>query len=181
EATGCLSRYLPTGETFDEQPYTYTVATLSGASPLLVNEQGHPLLAVNRVGKGRVIVGTADYWMTDRLTYRTPEIVNMEPPYRLLRGVQAALGQYFDSLNPVEVSPPGLNVRTCCYDNDPKRLLLGLTNNDLFADWRGTFSVRLGTVASATELRSSTKLRPSKAIDLRIPAGDVAIVEARLR
>ncbi len=181
EAKACLSRSLATGKTFAEQPYTYTVLTAGTARPLLVNEAGHPLMALNRAGKGRVVVGAADYWMTDALTYAAPEIVNMEPPHTLLQGVRAVLSGYFDSFLPVEVAPAGLNVRVNCYAGDPKRLLVSLTNNDLFADWRGALRVRLGAVASARELRSGKALPAGKEIALTVPAGDVVLVEVRLR
>ena len=83
-----MSCLLATGATLEEQPYTYSVSRLNGATPILINEHGHPLVAMNQVGRGRVIVGAVDHWMTDRVTYRVPEIVNMEPPYLLLRGIR---------------------------------------------------------------------------------------------
>lgn len=180
EAKGCLSHVLSCGETFQEQPYSYTVVTPAGARVLSINEQGHPLVTVHQAGQGRVIVGAADYWMSDTLTYAVPEIVNMEPPYQLLRGVQSLLAGYFDSFNPIQLDPPGLNVHTCCYDGDPKRLLVGLINNDLFAAWCGSVRVRLGQVASATELWKDRGLKIGDRIELEVPAGDVAILEIRL-
>jgi hypothetical protein len=68
---------------FDEQPYTYTVPAPHGAKPLVVNERGHALVTVNRAGRGRVIVAAVDYWMTDKLEYRVPEIVNMERQFSI--------------------------------------------------------------------------------------------------
>lgn len=182
EAHGLFSHSLVTGESFAEQPYTYVVLSPVSAHALLVSEAGHPLMTVNAVGKGRVIVGAPDRWMTDKLTYRAPEIVNMEPPYRLLRGVQATLAVYFGSFSPVTTAPGGLNVRTCCFDGDPKRLLVSLTNNELFSDWRGAVQVRLGQVASARELRSGREW-PVGRDEVRglVPAGEVAILDLRLR
>jgi hypothetical protein len=182
EAKGAMSRLRSTGEVFDEQPYTYTVLTLKGAAPLLVNEHGHPLLAVNAAGQGRLIVGAVDHWMTDPLAYRDPKIVNMEPPYALLRGVRAVLAAYFDSFNPVEIAPAGLGIRTCCYDGDPKRLLVGLLNNDLFAAWRGTLRVRIGQIATVRGLWPEEKDIPAGTdISLEVPAGDVLILDVRLK
>jgi hypothetical protein len=181
EAKGCLSHSLSSGETFDELPYRYTILTLPAAATLLVNEHGHPLVTVNKVGQGRVIVSAVDHWMTDALTYQAPEIVNMEPPYQLLRGVRAVLATYFDSFNPVEISPSGLNVHTCCYNGDPKHLRVGLINSNLFAPWRGRVHVRLGQVASAVELWRGWTLLPEDLADLEIPAGDAAIVDIRLK
>ena len=80
--------------------------------------------------------------------------------------------------------PPSVNIesiQTCCYENNPKRLLVGLTNNDLFADWEGTVKVAIGEVASAVELRGGTRLSTDQGIALRVPAGDVAILDVRLR
>jgi len=54
-------------------------------------DQGTYTVAYEIPGKGRVIVGAVDYWMTDALSYRNPELVNMNPPYTLLKGVRAAL------------------------------------------------------------------------------------------
>jgi hypothetical protein len=181
QAKGCASLLLTTGATFEEQPYAYTVAQPAAAVPLLVNEHGHPLVALNRVERGRVIVGTVDHWMTDRVAYRVPEIVNMEPPYLLLNGVRAVLDGYFGSFNPVEVRPGGLGITTCCFRGDPKRLLVGLMNHDLFADWKGALRVRLGEVASAEELWRGKPAVAGNPLDLQIPAGDVLILNIRLR
>jgi hypothetical protein len=180
-AHACMARLLADGQTFTEHPYAYTRLQPQDASPLVVNEHGHPLVTLHRAGQGRVVVGAADYWMGDPLTYRTPEIVNMEPPYRLLASVQAVLAAYFDSLNPVAVEPGGLGMATCYYPDDPKRLLVGLTNNDLFADWHGTLRVRLGPLASARDLWRNADLAPGPAIALEISAGDVAILDLRLK
>lgn len=180
-ATGLTSSLLASGQEFDEQPYTYTVLTLTTATPLLVNESRHPLMTVNAVGKGRVIVGAVDMWMTDKLTYQAPELVNMEPPYTLLHGVQAALRLYFRSFSPVTVDPGGLNVRTCCFENDPGRLLVALTNNELFADWQGSVQVRVGEVASVRELWRGAPVAPGPVLQLTVPAGDVAVLDVRLR
>ena len=182
-ATGLLTRDLATGEVFVEQPYRCTVLHLEGASPLVTNEHGHPLLTLHTAGKGRVVVGAVDSWMTDPLQYGDPEIVNMEPPYRLLRGVQAVLGRYFDSLSPVRIDPPGLTLMTCCHDGDPKHLWIGLLNNDLFADWHGTLRLRRGSIAAATELWRGRPLaaQQQQRIELDIPAGDAAIIDLRLK
>lgn len=181
QATACMSRVLSTAQTFEELPYTYRAARLTTARPLLANERGAPLVSVHEAGKGRVIVGTVDRWLTDQVTYAAPELVNMEPPYLLPNGVKHVLASYFGSFCPVEIEPPGLNVRVNCFGDDPQRLLVGLTNNDLFAAWRGTLRVRRGEVASATEVRSGDALTPARGISLEIPAGDVAIVDVRLR
>jgi len=179
-AQGVMSHLLATGESFDELPYTYNVLTASEAQPVLINEQRHPLLTITARGRGRVIVCAVEQWMTDRLAYQTPDIVNMEPPYRLLRGVRAALDGYFASFSPVEVEPAGLGLQTCCFE-DENRLLVGLFNQDLFAAWQGTLKVRQGEVASATELWRGQRLPATKAIPLTIAAGDVAVVDLRLR
>jgi len=181
QAKACVSCLLPNGTSFDEQPYTYTVCSLAGAAPVLVNERRHALVTVNRVGEGRVIVGTVDHWMTDPVKYQTPEIVNMEPPYVLLRGVREVLSGYFDSFNPVEVRPAGLGITTCCYDGDSKRLLVGLMNHDLFADWKGTLRVRQGTVATVRELWPGKDLAAKDTLEMAVPAGDALILDVRLR
>jgi hypothetical protein len=152
-----------------------------GASVLLTNEHGHALVTAHTVGRGRIVVGAADYWMTDRLQYRDPQIVNMEPPYQLLRGVQTVLGRYFDSFSPVQIDPAGLAVMTCCHEGDPKHLWIGLLNNDLFADWRGMLQVRRGKVVSASEIWRGPPLTAAQHINLAIKAGDVAIVDLRLQ
>jgi hypothetical protein len=181
QAKGCMSRLLATGATFEEQPYTYTRAELGGATAQVVNEHGHPLVTVNHVEEGRVIVGTVDRWMTDPVSYRVPEIVNMEPPHLLLQGIRAVLAGYFDSFNPVEIRPAGLGITTCCYDGDPKRLLVGLMNHDLFAGWQGSLRVRIGEVASVRELWRGKDVAGRGAVELAIPAGDLLILDVRLR
>jgi hypothetical protein len=164
-----------------EQPYTYTVAQLSGATALLVNEAGHPILTRHTVGKGRVFVCLADEYVTDKLTYANPKLVNMEAPYSLLRGVQRVLDTYFRSFSPVKVYPEGLNVRVNCYVGDPKRLLVSLTNNELFADWTGEVHLAPGSVAKATDLRGNARLQVGKVLKATVPAGDVAVLDVRLR
>jgi hypothetical protein len=182
EAKGLLTYTCSDRRTFEEQPYTYQIMSPGSAATVLVtNESGHPLLTVAKAGQGRIVVCAADYWMTDKLTYRTPEIVNMEPPYRLLHGVEAVLREYFGSFSPVEVSPAGLNVRTCCYAGDAKRLLVGLMNNDLFADWTGVLKVKQGRVASAEDWWRGGKLSAGNGMKLTIPAGEAAIIALRLQ
>ena len=69
---------------------------------------------------------------------------------------------------------------TCCHQREPKHLWIGLLNNDLFADWRGTLSVRLDAVSAARELWRDRPLSARKRIELEIKAGDVAVVDLRL-
>jgi hypothetical protein len=176
-----LTHDVRTGRTFPEQPYTYARLAAAGAQVLLVNERGDPILTLARSGRGRVVVGAADNWMTGKLEYVNADLVNMEPPYLLLRGVREVLGGYFGSFSPVEVLPGGLTVRTCCFDNDPQRRLIGLLNNDLFADWSGKLRLREGVAASAEELWHGRQLTAGREITLSIPAGDVAIIDVRLR
>ena len=178
-ATGHTSHLLTTGESYDELPYTYTALTPTSAEPLLVNEAAHPLLTVNPVGEGRLVVCAVDHWMTDQITYERPEIINMAPPYGMLGGVRAALGEYFDSFSPVDVTPEGLNVRVNCFADNSERMLVTLTNNDLFADWEGEIAVRAGRIASARELWSDRDLTIDGGLRLNVAAGDVAVVDLR--
>lgn len=179
-AKACASRIAGTREVFDEEPYSCTELELGSAKAILLNERGQAILTVNRVEKGRVIVAAVDHWMSDAIRYRRPEIVNMEPPYLLLRGLKAVLARYFDSFSPVEVSPPGLGVTTCCYADDRKRLLVGLVNQDLFADWQGTLRVRHGAPSLAREIWKGSDLPPAQSIRLAVPAGDVRLLDLRL-
>ena len=181
QAAACSTGRVGQRAGWAEQPYTYTVAKLTTAQPVLVNEAGHAVVTVNTAGKGRVIVCLADRWMTDQLTYADPRLVNMEPPYMLLRGVREVLGEYFGSFSPVTVAPGGLNVRVNCYDKDPRRLLVTLTNNDLFADWSGKLQVRAGAVKSVADLRSNKPLTEGPAIAATVPAGDVVVLDVRLK
>jgi hypothetical protein len=170
------------GEAFAEQPYTYTQVTLRGAEPLLVNEAGDAVLTVNTAGKGRVIVCAADFWLTDQLAYARPELVNMEPPYLLLEGVRAVLSDYFGSFCPVQTEPGGLKMRVNCFEGDPNRLLICLTNNELFSPWHGAVQVNLTALSTARDLLTDTALPiTGSSFELTLPAGDVALVEVRGR
>jgi hypothetical protein len=179
--TGVLSWWAAVRNAYEEPPYTYTKLTLQGAEGLLYSEAGDALLALNQAGKGRVIVCAADYWMTDPLTYAKPDLVNMEPPYTLLRGIHDILWRYFGSFSPVAIEPDGLAVRVNCFPDDPNRLLVGLINNDLFADWSGRLTLREGELASAHDLWRGRDLPEGRAVRLTVPAGDVAVVDLRVR
>lgn len=181
KGSACATARVGTSHVWAEQPYTYTEAELDGAAAILINEHGKPVLTANKVGKGRVIVCLADYWMTDTLTYANPELVNMEPPYRLLEGVREVLGEYFGSFSPVMIEPDGLNVRVNCYADNPRRLLVALTNNDLFADWQGTVRLRHGTMAAVRDLRQERDLPAGKSLSITVPAGDAVLLEIRTR
>jgi hypothetical protein len=164
-----------------EECYTYRVAALHEAEPVLVNEAGHAVLTVYRLGAGRTFTCLVDRWLTDRLTYAAPEIVNLEPPYAILNGLRAVLDEYWASFLPVLVEPAGLNVRVNAYADDRQRLLVALTNNDLFADWQGTVRFREGRIDSATDLRREVPLRAGRRLDVTVPAGDVVLLELRRR
>jgi hypothetical protein len=181
KATASATGRVGSDQTWTEQPYTFTSATLESATPILINENGQPILAVNKVGKGRVIVCLADQWMTDKLTYADPKLVNMEPPYALLNGVRAVLDEYFASFSPVDVEPAGMNVRVNCYDGDPKRLMVALTNMDLFAEWQGSLRLRRGEIASVRDLRREASIPVAKSLKLSVPAGDVVLLDVRLK
>ena len=84
QAKGCTSHLLADGQTFEEQPYGYTILSRDSAGSLLVNEHGHPLVTVNRAGEGRVVVGAVDHWMTDALTYRMPRSSTWSRPINYL-------------------------------------------------------------------------------------------------
>ena len=179
QAQACTTAWLGRTTPFAEQPYTYVVATLTSAQPQLINEAGHPILTVHAVGEGRVFVCLADYWMTDKLEYAEPELVNMEPPYRLLAGVESYLDDYLRQFLPVTVEPGGLNVRVNCYADDSKRLLVSLTNNELFADWEGVVALPGRTVTAVRDLRADQALEPAALARTRVPAGDVVLLDVR--
>lgn len=181
QARGTQSRELCSGQVAAEPAYQYRVLECQGAEPLVTSEHGHPLVSVHTGGRGRVITGAVDFWMSERLKYRHPELVNMEPPYRLLSGVRKVLGRYFDSFNLVSVRPAGLGVMSTVFDGDPKHLRVGLLNNDLFADWHGEVEIRRGAVVSVRELWHERRLPASERLEVTIPAGDVAILDVWLK
>ena len=147
----------------------------------LTGRLGDSLLTLAQAGKGRIIVAAPDYWLTDKLTYAEPDLVNMEPPYLLVPGLADVLDRYFASFSPVRIEPAGLTVRVNCFESDPKRLLVGLLNNDLFADWSGKLRLRDAEAASAEELWRGRKLPAAREIPLTIPAGHLAVLDVRLK
>lgn len=169
-----------TGQAWPEQPYTRTTVGLRTAVPLLVDETGNAVMTLNRAGAGRVVVCAVEHWLTDRLTYADPSLVDMEPPYRMPDGVRAVLHSYLASFCPFSVDPPGLNLRLNCFDDDPNRWLIGLTNNDLFADWSGRITLRSRTALSARDLWRERVLPVDGGIELTVAKGDVAMVEVLL-
>ncbi len=176
---GFLSRDTTSGQIWDELPYSYREVTVQSAVPLLTNEACDPLLTVNQVDRGRVIVCSVDHWMTDPVTYRCPEIVHMHPPYRWLQGIEATLGCYFSSFSPISVSPPGLGVTCCVFTDEPRRIQVGLFNNELFADYRGTLQLRLGTPKSVRSALREQDLDPGQPLSIVLSAGDVDVLDVR--
>lgn len=126
------------------------------------------------------MVCTVDHWLTNQLTYRAPELVHLVPPYQFLRGVRAVLAEYFSSFSPVQVQPAGLGVTVCCYAEDPQRMLVGLMNHDLWADWQGTLQMRLGPIKAVRELLREQDLPVQVPLPLAIPAGETLILDVRL-
>ena len=179
--SGCLTHGLGGKGSAPELPYRFTSLLPSTAVPLLVSETGAPLITVNQVGQGRIIVGAVDAWMGEPLTYVRPELAGIALPSRLLLGVEAVLGTYFDSFSPVTVTPSGLTVKTNVFAADDKRLLVGLINNDLFADWEGEIHLRQGAAVSAREIWRGQDLPAGQTLHLRLPAGEVAILDLSLR
>jgi hypothetical protein len=177
--SGILSRDPVSAQTWDEQPYSYQELTCPSAAPRLTNENGHPLLTVHPVMQGRVIVCAVDHWMTDSLTYRAPEIVHLHPPFRWLQGIQATMGAYFASFSPVTVNPPGLGVTCCCFTNEPRRMLVGLFNNDLFANYEGTLQLRLGAPQSVRSTMRDQDVDPRSPLPVVISAGDVEVLDVK--
>ncbi|NOZ21407.1 MAG: hypothetical protein GXP25_10000, partial [Planctomycetes bacterium] len=132
-------------------------------------------------GKGRVVCIAADFGMTDAIKYRYPDLVNMEPKFRLLKVVEHILAGYFDSLALVEVEPgDGIQVITNLTD-DRRRVLVGLFNNDEFHNWVGKFRVRNGEIAQVTEWVEDKSVRPAMWIDVTIPAGEFKIFEIKTK
>jgi hypothetical protein len=180
-ATASASARAGRRDAWAEEPYTYRVTALRGARPCLVNEAGHAILTVHGLGAGRIFTCLADFWLTDSLTYAVPEIVNLEPPYTMLNGLRAVLDEYWASFSPILLDPPGLNVRVNVYADDPHRLLLALTNNDLFAEWQGTLRLRNGRIDTVVDLRREAALRGGQRLALTVPAGDVVLLDLRTR
>ncbi len=176
---GLLSHDPTSGQTWDESPYSYQELTCRSAVPLLTSESGDPLLTVTPVARGRLIVCAVDHWMTDSLTYRAPEIVHMNPPFRWLQGIQAVLSRYFASFNPVTLDPPGLGVTCCCFPDDPRRMLVGLFNNDLFAPYQGTLQFRLGNPQSVRSTIRDQDLKARSELPVTISAGDIEVLEVK--
>ncbi|MHB8957692.1 MAG: LamG domain-containing protein [Pirellulaceae bacterium] len=176
---GLLSHDTTSGQIWDEQPYSYRELTVRSAAPLLTNEACDPLLTVNPVDRGRVIVCAVDHWMTDRLTYRAPEIVHMHLPFRWLRGIGATLGRYFNSFSPITMNPPGLGVTCCCFADEPRRMLVGLFNNELFVHYEGTLQFRLGTPESVRSTMRERDLQPRNPLPIRVPAGDIEVLDVK--
>ena len=59
-------------------------------------------------------------------------------------------------------------------------LLVGLLNNDLFADWQGTLQVRPGAVTSVTGYLERTGTAGARSpLPMTVPAGDAVILDVR--
>ncbi len=91
----------------------------------------------------------------------------------------AVLADYFASCSPVSSSRPDSVSRRAAIADDPRRLLVGMLNNDLFADWQGTLQVRLGSVTSALDILNERPLPVDNPLPMNVPAGDAVILDLR--
>ena len=180
--TAYASKIGPTTKPLAEGAYTYDVLERRGADVLAVNERGDPLMTVARHGKGRAIVIAADFGMSDKLEYARPDLVDMEPPYRLLACVRSVLGDYFRSYGLVRVEPSQgvqyvVNVAGNAGQGPSRRLWVGLFNNDLFHEWRGTVRPVRGGWGRAVELIHGQEFAAAAAIPVVLPPGEFKIFD----
>lgn len=160
---------------FKEKDYIYTEVTPKKAKVLAVNEDKLPLITLSDYGKGRVVVLTPDYWMTDRLKVGDLAHRDVHPArYELLNVVKHVLGKYFKDLDLVRVD--GSKIQYIVnLTKDDKSLLLTLVNNDKETDWEGTISLKDGKIVSIREWMEGKQLSVRRPIKVKVPRGDLRV------
>ncbi len=168
-----LSVVPATGQTLEEEPYTYLVGEPRGAEALALSEHGDGILWRHRAGKGMVVTsGVPSYVAAE--TQDPQEGVDVPLRHKLLRAFVGVLSSHLRSLGLVEVEGAPIQY-LCNVGPDPDRLLLTLSNNEDQAA-AVVVSARGAGIAEADAWLGTAEVREGK-LSATVPAGDVAVVE----
>jgi hypothetical protein len=163
ERSGTASRWISDGTAYTERPFRYRSVTPGTARVIAAAPDGAPLITLNAVGSGQVVLTTPDYLQT---TARD----------RLLEvGVR-----FFDELHrahaPALVSGPGAQY---FFATARGRLITTIINNK-DAAWSGTITAPVSGVSAVREYVADTAVACTRAgarvtVTGRVPAYDVRV------
>ncbi len=186
------STSLVTGKSYRETAYLYDLVEAKDADVLAVNDAGHPLVCVTRVGEGLIFVITPVYWATGRRPDHKLEFIEGLPwgkhfmneyfrgrqaaPVHFLEVVQEVIGQVFESYSLIELTGRPLQY-IVNVTNEADKLLVTLINNGE-AQWDGRLSVKGQRIKRCVEWlsRCETCIEDG-ALLAAVPATDVRIYE----
>jgi hypothetical protein len=164
EKTATASRWVADGTAYAERPFRYRTVTPGSARVLAATGNGAPLVTLNALGAGQVVLTTPEYLQTtarDRL---------LEVGVRLFDDLQRAHA-------PAEVSGPGAQY---FFATAPGRLITTIINNSA-APWTGTITAPVpGPVSAVREWigdRAVTCTRTGARVTVTgsVPAYDVRV------
>lgn len=186
------SKSLISGKDYRESEYLYDLVTPNGAEVLAESGAGHPLVCVNRVGEGRVILITPVFWADGErpdyvwhkrddlpwdMNYRNDYLRGRPlPPVNFLKVVQEIVGGVLASCSLIKVKGRPIQYIVNVTD-DPRKLVVTLINNGE-APWEGTVKVKGQKIECCLEWLSSgeTCVRGGK-LRAALPPTDVRIYE----
>ena len=157
------------------QIFGYHRVTLNGAQALMTTTLGEPLVTVNKVGRGKLVFVAVphllgeDERMTPLGAHVLAHLFSDATPVRVEGDVEYLVNRNANGW-----------VVTLFNDNGVFKPQQGLSQVDRSAIANVKIGLRSQNISSATEWLSNSKLLVSDgAINVRIPAGGIAIVELR--
>ncbi len=164
EKTATASRWRADGTAYTEGPFRYRSVTPGTARVLAAAGDGAPLITLNTVGAGRVVLTTPDYLQTaarDRL---------LEVGVRLLDDLQRTHA-------PAVVSGPGAQY---LFATAPGRLITTIINNSA-TTWNGTITAPVpGGVAAVREYVGDSAMKCPRAGARVTVTASVAAYDVRI-
>ena len=165
---GAQSRWLEDAAVYQEPKYQYAVVKLAGAEVLADDGNGAPLITRHRLGKGEVILSTADH------------LFAADDHHRLLRIGERLYDSVMNLHLPIEVNGPALEYLV---NRGAGRTIVTLVNSS-GAEWKGSISMGKPTSPYQTTEWLLDEDRPVQheerdakvSIPLSIPPYDLRII-----
>ena len=187
-----VSKSLVSGKKYREAEYGYDLVKCNGATVLAESGAGHPLVCVNPVGDGHVLVIAPVFWADgkrpDYVWHKRDDLAwDMSfrndffrgrplPPVNFLKVVQEIVGSLIASCSLIKIKGRPIQYIVNVTD-DPSKVLVTLINNG-DAPWEGTVKVKGQKIESCLEWLSSGETCIQKGrLHAALPPTDVRIYE----